>query len=193
MDAVPGLPFASGHPNGRSRSGASPKAYVRHLSLAEVGCRRQDDAYHPCPFEMFVRAGLPLAECVMLGEEAHREFMDRSGLLVDLLAPAYLGGGTGEGAGSRTLRIRLSHLSSPIEGELNRQICAALIRLHTPSVAVVSEWLVERHLKSIPEVKDAIREAWLYPEGLARQVEAASRGEEVLTWPVSILVEDRAK
>lgn len=159
MDAVPGLPFASGHPNGRSRSGASPKAYVRHLSLAEVGCRRQDDAYHPCPFEMFVRAGLPLAECVMLGEEAHREFMDRSGLLVDLLAPAYLGGGTGEGAGSRTLRIRLSHLSSPIEGELNRQICAALIRLHTPSVAVVSEWLIERQLKSIPEVKEAIREA----------------------------------
>jgi hypothetical protein len=193
MDAVPSIPFASGHPNGRSRSGASANAYVRHLSPAEVGCGRQEDAYHPCPFEMFVRAGLPLAECVMLGEEAHREFMDQSGLIVDLLAPAYLGGGTGAGAGSRALRIRLSHLSNQIEGELNRQICVALIRLHTPSVAVVSEWLIERRLKSIPEVKEAIREAWLYPEGLSRQVEAASRGEVIPTWPVSILVEDSAK
>jgi hypothetical protein len=40
-----------------------------------------------------------------LGEEAHRAFMDRSGLIEDLLAPAYLGGDTAEGAGSRALRI----------------------------------------------------------------------------------------
>jgi hypothetical protein len=141
---------------------------------------------------MFVRAGLPLAECVVVGEEAHREFIDHSGLTEDLLAaPAYPGGGTGEGgAASRALRIRLSHLSSQIEGELNRQICEALIGLHTPSVAVVSEWLIERHLKSIPEVKEAIREAWLCPEGLARQLEAVSRGELIPTWLVSILAEN---
>jgi hypothetical protein len=36
----------------------------------------------------------------------HRAFMDRSSLIEDLLAPAYLGGDTAEGAGSRALRIR---------------------------------------------------------------------------------------
>ena len=35
----------------------------------------------------------------------HRAFMDRSSLIEDLLAPAYLGGDTAEGAGSRALRI----------------------------------------------------------------------------------------
>jgi hypothetical protein len=45
---------------------------------------------------------------------------------------------------------------------------------------------------SIPEVKDAIREAWLTPEGLRRQLEAAFRGEEVPTWPVVIFAENVA-
>jgi hypothetical protein len=54
---------------------------------------------------------------------------------------------------------------------------------------VVSEGLIRRHLKSIPEVKDAIREAWLFLEGLGRQMEAASRGEAMPTWPVFVLVE----
>ena len=71
-----------------------------------------------------------------------------------------------------------------------RQICEVLIGLGTPSVAVVSEGLIERHLKSIPEVKDAIREAWLSLGGLKRQVEAASRGEAIPVWPVSILAEN---
>jgi hypothetical protein len=139
---------------------------------------------------MFVRAGLPLAECVMLGEEAHREFMDQSGLLEELRALRAL---SDEDAHAKVTRLRLAHLSSTIEGELNRQICEALIGFGAPSVTVVSEWLIERHHKSIPEVKDAIRGAWLSLEGLRRQVEAASRGEEVPTWPVSILAEAAAK
>jgi hypothetical protein len=41
-------------------------------------------------------------------------------------------------------------------------------------------------------VKDAIREAWLSVEGLRHQMEAASRGEKLPTWSVSILVEGTA-
>lgn len=88
--------------------------------------------------------------------------------------------------------VRLKHLSRPIEGELNRQICETLVDLGAPSVAVVSEGLIQRRLESIPEVEDAIREAWLSVEGLRRQMEAASRGEELSTWSVSILVEGMA-
>jgi hypothetical protein len=114
--------------------------------------------------------------------------MDQSGLGEDLRSGA-LGNGD-EGPSPATLQgTRLRHLSSPIEGELNRQICEALIGLGAPQVAVVSEGLIRRHLKSIPEVKDAIGEAWLFLEGLGRQMEAASRGEAMPTWPVFVLVE----
>jgi hypothetical protein len=143
---------------------------------------------------MFVRAGLPLAECVVLGQRAHREFMDQCGLGEDLRARISRGGGgEGENAGpAALLDVRLVHLSSPIEGELNRQICETLIALGAPSVAVVSEGSIQRRLKSIPEVKDAIREAWLSSEGLRRQMEAATRGEPTPTWPVFVIVEDTA-
>jgi hypothetical protein len=152
---------------------------------------------------MFTRASLPLAECVVVSERAHREFMDQSGLNEDLRsgAPGSEAFGSGafgsealgsgeEGASPATLLgMRLRHLSSPIEGELNRQICEALIALGASRVAVVSEDLTRRHLKNIPEVKGAIREAWLSLEGLGRQMEAASRGEATPTWPVFILQE----
>jgi hypothetical protein len=139
---------------------------------------------------MFVRAKLPLAECVVLGKQAHREFLEQIGLEGDFRTRISQSGG--EGDGPEAPSVRLSHMSSPIGGELNRQICEALMALGAPSVAVVSESLVRRHLKSIPEVKDAIKEAWLSLEGLRRQVEAASRGEVMPTWPVYVLVEDGA-
>jgi hypothetical protein len=137
---------------------------------------------------MFARAGLPSAECVAVSERAHREFMDQSGLGENLRSGAP--GNGDEGPSPATLQgTRLRHLRSPIEGELNRQICEALIGLGAPQVAVVSEGLIRRHLKSIPEVKDAIREAWLFLEGLRHQMEAASRGEAMPTWPVFVLSE----
>ena len=77
-----------------------------------------------------------------------------------------------------------------IEGELNRAICDALIGLGSPSVTVASEGSATRHLKSIPEVKDAIKKAWLSVKGLGRQLEAASRGLEIPTWPILILAEE---
>lgn len=189
MDTIPGIPLFGARPNARGRSGTHPSPYVRRLSPADVGCGREGGAYPPCPFEMFVQAGLPLAECVVVGERAHQEFMDQSGLAEELRARLPRGGG-GEGdAGSALPSVRLSHLFRPIEGELNRQICETLIALGAPSVAVVSEGSVQRHLKSIPEVKDAIKQAWLHSEGLGRQIEAASRGEPMPSWPVFVLAE----
>lgn len=166
--------------------------YVDRLGPAEVGCGREEGGYPPCPFEMFVRAGLPLAECIVVVQRAHREFMYQCGLGDDLRSSA-LSNADERGAGPAALSgVRLRHLSRPIEGELNRQICETLIALGAPSVAVVSEGLIQRRLESIPEVKDAIREAWLSVEGLRRQMEAASRGEAMPTWPVFILVESGA-
>jgi len=139
---------------------------------------------------LLVDAGLSLAEGAILGEEAHREFMEQSGLWKDLRVPTP--GSGDEDAGSKALRIRLSHRSSPIKGELSQEIFDGLIEIGAPWVIVISKGLIRRGLGSIPEVKDAIREAWLSPEGLRRQLEAAFRGEEVSTWPVVILAENVA-
>jgi hypothetical protein len=38
----------------------------------------------------------------------------------------------------------------------------------------------------MPEVKDAIRDAWLSEKGLERQISAARATEEIPTWPVVI-------
>src|SRR5215218_5610661 len=69
----------------------------------------------------------------------------------------------GEDARRQAAEIRSRHTSYPIEGGL----------------------------RSIPEVKDAVRDAWLSLRGLERQVDAAARGEDLPTWP--LLVYSQAK
>jgi hypothetical protein len=135
---------------------------------------------------LLAHAGLLVPKGMVLSKEAHREFLEHSGLLEDLRVHA----DDGEDPAPRVLRICLSHRSSMIEGELNRAICDALIGLGSPSVTVASEESTTRHLKSIPEVKDAIKKAWLSVKGLERQFEAASRGLEIPTWPILILAEE---
>jgi hypothetical protein len=127
-----------------------------------------------------VHAGFLVLEGMVLGKEAHREFLRQSGLHEALLAIT----DSGVDPALEVLRLRFSVRPSTMKGELNRAICDALIGLGSPSVAVVSEGLTTGYLKSIPEVKDAVQEAWLVPEGLKRQLEAASRGDEIPTWPV---------
>jgi hypothetical protein len=116
-----------------------------------------------------------------LGREAHCEFMEQSGLVEDLLARA-----RGE---ELALRMRIAHHSNPVKGELNREFCDALTELGVPSVTGASEGFSRRGLESIPEVKVAVRDAWLSLEGLRRQIEAAAQGEQIPTWPVSIFAE----
>jgi hypothetical protein len=151
--------------------------------LREVAYENEDET--GSILRLLVEAGLPFAEVAILGDEAHREFVERSGLREDLRActPG------GEDAGDWSRRVRILHRSSPVKGELHREILETLIELGAPWVKVVSEGLTRRGLGSIPEVEDAIREAWLLPEGLRRQLEAASCGEAIPTWPVLILAE----
>jgi len=194
MEAIPGIPLIRMHQDGRNRSehsrtlsGSRERRYVRRLKEESVHKARDD---YLRALNLLVDAGLPLAEGAILGEEAHREFMEQSGLSRDLQAPT--SGSGDEDAASKALRIRFSHRPSPIEGEINQEIFDALIEMGSPWITVVSEGLIRRGLGSIPEVKDAIREAWLTPEGLRRQLEAAFRGEEVTTWPVVISAENVA-
>ena len=126
--------------------------------------------------------GLPVLEGVVLSKESHREFMETSGLLQGIWALAT----RPEAIRRRMLETQLRYGSTPIEGELNRAICEALIELGASAVVVLSETLVRNGLTSIPEARNAVREAWLSLEGLKRQVHAAVRGEDLPTWPVLI-------
>ena len=191
MEDIPGIPLIRMHQDGRNRSEHSripsdsrERRYVLRLNEESVHQGRDDSVR---ALNLLIEADLPLGEGAILGEAAHREFMELSNLWKDLPAPTPDSGD--EDAGSKALRLRVSHRQRPIEGELEQEIVDALIEIGAPWVTVVSEGLRRSGLGSIPEVKDAIREAWLSPEGLRRQLEAAFRGEEMPTWPVVILAE----
>ena len=189
MEAIPNVDgHPSGNPNGRSHAeevlGPFGRRYVRRLW--QTGSQPQGGVGQAPTVDLLAHAGLLVPKGIVLSKEAHREFLDQSGLLEYLRAHADVG----EDPAPRMLRICLSHRSSMIEGELNRAICEALIGLGSPSVTVASEGSATMHLKSIPEVKDAIKKAWLSVRGLERQLEAASRGLEIPTWPVLILAEE---
>jgi hypothetical protein len=55
-----------------------------------------------------------------------------------------------------------------------------------PFAVVLSGDLEKGGLSSIPEVRDAVREAWLSPHGLERQIAAVARGKDLPTWPVLV-------
>ena len=74
---------------------------------------------------------------------------------------------------------------------MNREICEALIGMNARAVIVLSADFARGGLRSIPEVKDTIRDAWLPLSGLERQVDAAAQGEDPPTWP--LLVYPQAK
>jgi hypothetical protein len=158
---------------------------IRHLG--EAGCGREDGRVGT--LDLLVQAGLPVPTGVVLTRRAHEEFLQASGALRDIQDAA---GGEGS-VRRRAMQVRLGYASGPLEETLNREICEALIGLHARAVVVLSEDLEEHGLGSIPEVRDAIVDAWLSPRGLEMQLEAAARGEDLPTWPVLVQRELRPR
>lgn len=128
--------------------------------------------------DLLARAGLPVPEGVVLTVRAHEEFLRTSGVLREIMK------GVRGDVRLRATEIRRGSPPIPLETELNREICEALIGLRARVVTVLSEDFERRGLGNIPEVRDAIRHAWLSQRGLERQLEAAARGEDLPTWPV---------
>src|SRR5215203_3166902 len=120
MEAIPGIPLIRMHQDGRNRSeyarapsDSRGRHFVYRLKEESVHEARDDSVR---ALNLLVDAGLSLAEGAILGEEAHREFMEQSDLWKDLRA-ATPGSGD-EDAGSKALCIRFSHRQSPIKGKL---------------------------------------------------------------------------
>jgi hypothetical protein len=90
----------------------------------------------------------------------------------------------GEEPRQKASEIRSRYGSAPVEAALNQGICQALIGLGAPEVAVLAEDYEKRALKTISDVVGAVREAWLFADGLEWQIERAAACEEVPTWPV---------
>lgn len=129
--------------------------------------------------DLLARAGLPVPEGVVLTHRAHEEFLSVSGILWDIQAAAW-------GAGPRVAEIRRKHAACRVGGELNREICEVLIALNAKTVVVISGDLEKCNLSSIPEVRDAVQDAWLSQPGLERQIAAVARGGDLPTWPVLV-------
>jgi hypothetical protein len=74
-------------------------------------------------------AGLPVPEGVVLTRRAHEEFLLTSGILREIRGASR----------RRAAEIQVGYGSSPVEGELNRTICEALIGLSAKAVLVQRE------------------------------------------------------
>ena len=138
-------------------------------------------------WDLLACAGLLGHEGLVLTRRAHEEFVRTSGVLRDIRAVTK----RGENARQRAEVIRSRHVSYAVEGVLNRAICKALIELNARAVIVLSADFAKGDLRSIPEVKDAIRDAWLTLGGLERQVDAAAQGEVPPTWPLLVYPQDK--
>ena len=120
-------------------------------------------------------SGASVPEGVVLTHEFHRRFLDTGGL-----AQAIRDSVGASGDIRRRIRaLRRKYGRVPIEGELNRLICDAIIGLGARTVVVISEDVTRSGLRTIPEAREAVRKAWLSVGGLKRQIEAAERGEEI--------------
>jgi len=137
--------------------------------------------------DLLACAGFLVHEGLVLTQRAHEEFLRTSGALRDIRAVTK----RGEDGRQRAEMIRSRRVSYPVEGRLNRAICKALVELNARAVIVLSADFARGGLRSIPEVKDAVRDAWLTQRGLERQVDAAAQGEDPPTWP--LLVYPQAK
>jgi hypothetical protein len=159
----------------------SREPLIRRLGTASCGPHEEIVG----ELDLLAGEGWPVPEGMVVTREAHRAFLRSSGLVEEMLAHA-----AGEPL-EWALAPSLRRTTSLIEGELNRALCDALIDLGAPSVVVISEGVRKGDLKSIPEVKGAILEAWLSERGLGRQVRAVACGRDIPTWPVLIRREVR--
>jgi hypothetical protein len=155
--------------------GVSKSEFTRRLGEAGYGL----ESGRVGVLNLLARAGLPLPEGTVLTHRAHEEFLRVSGCLRDIQAAAWE-------TASPAAEIRKKRASCPVEGELNREICEVLIELNAKTVVVISGDLEKGGLSSIPEVWDAVREAWLSPPGLERLIGAVARGGDLPTWPVLV-------
>jgi hypothetical protein len=155
--------------------GVSKSEFTRRLE--EAGYGRESGRVGV--LNLLARAGLPVPEGIVLTHRAHEEFLRTSGILGDIQAAAW-------GAGRPVAEIRRKNASCLVEGELNQAICEALIELNAKTAVVLSGDLEKGGLSNIPEVRDAVREAWLSPPGLERQIAAVARGGDLPTWPVLV-------
>ena len=158
--------------------GASSNRLVRRLGEAFYGRKRG----RVRALNDLAGAGLPVPDGVVLTKEAHEAFLEASGVLEGVKIGAW----RGEEPLQKASEIRLRYGSTPVGAELNRAICQALIGLGAPVVIVLSDSYEQGSLRTIPDVLDAVREAWLSAEGLKWQIQNAALGEEIPTWPVLI-------
>lgn len=148
--------------------------------LGEVQCTREDGLVGA--LDLLVQAGLSVPEGVVLKREAHRCFLESSGLAEQIRSAAC----STETVRQQALHLRRSYQENPLEESLSRSIRGALLDLGARTVTVCTHERTERGLGTIPAVFGAIRRAWLSTNGLKRQIEAASRNEELPTWPILI-------
>ncbi len=170
--------YADGDEFGESTRRIMNTALVQCLGEADYG----EEAGRIGFLNLVAGSGASVPKGVVLTHEFHRRFLVTGGL-GGAIRDA---GGVRRDVRRRVRALRRKYGRLPVEGELNRMICEAIIGLGARTVVVISEDVTRSGLRTIPEVREAVRKSWLSVGGLKWQIEAAERGEEIPTWPVLI-------
>lgn len=117
----------------------------------------------------------------MLMEESHRRFLESSGLAWDMLAS-----GDETEVRGRALALRRMYRRRTLEEVLRSVIRSSLAESGCRAVAVISKDVTCAGLRGIPRVEEVVLRTWLSPDGLKRQVGAATRDGEIPLWPALI-------
>ena len=118
-------------------------ALVQRLGEAEYG-----EATGRVGFlNLLAGSGALVPEGVMLTHEFHRRFLDAGGIAEAVRDSVDVRGDTR----CRARALRRKYGKAPIDGELNRMVCDAIIGLGARTVVVISEDVTRSRLRSIPK------------------------------------------
>lgn len=165
--------------NLRSVSGT----FVQRLGEADCGAEDARIGF----LNLMANSGDSVPDGRVLTHELHLRFLETSGIARVVRAST-----TASGDIRRRVReLQRDFRENPLNTDINRVVCDAVLALNARTVVVISEDVSYSGLGSIPQAQEAVVKAWLSVDGLKRQIRAAGSGEQLPTWAVLVQREIR--
>ncbi len=174
-----------------SNDPGSNKAYPRSVNdllvqrLGEADCGAEDARIGF--LNLMASSGDSVPQGRVLTHELHRRFLETSGVARIVRASAMASAGMRR----RVRELQREFRKNPLDTEVNRVVCDAVLALNARTVVVISEDVSYSGLGSIPQAREAVVKSWLSVDGLRRQIRAAESGKQLPTWVVLVQRETR--
>ncbi len=154
-------------------------------SLGEADCGAEDARIGF--LNLMAGSGDSVPEGRVLTRELHRRFLETSGLARVIRSSTI----ASEDTRRRVRELQRDLRERPLDADINRVVCNAILALNARTVIVISEGVSYSGLGSIPQAREAVVKAWLSADGLKQHIQAARNGEQLPTWAVLVQREVR--